>query len=106
MDRGTWSSSSPSAHLLPHLPSPQQQAPERCWDHQPVQEWIYPPSETMAPFSIGKILLGLGEEPISWDPITLRTEASHNHPKGLGLEVYPLQEGITLTHPSCPRHGQ
>lgn len=106
MDRGTWSSSSPSAHPLPHLPSPQQQVPEGSWGHQPVKEWIYLPSETMAPFSIGRILLGLGEEAISWDPVTLRAEASHMHPKGLGLGVYPLQEEITLTHHRCPCRDQ
>jgi len=56
VNRGTWSSSSPSAHP----PSPQQQVSERSWGHQLVKEWIYPPSETMAPFSIGRIPLGAG----------------------------------------------
>lgn len=55
--RGTWSSSSPSAHPPP---SSQQQVSERFWGHQLVKEWIYPPSKTMAPFSIGRISLGAG----------------------------------------------
>lgn len=46
--------------LCPPPPSSQQQVSERFWGHQLVKEWIYPPSKTMAPFSIGRISLGAG----------------------------------------------